>query len=121
MAVIVAAPIDGDNRYHISDDGLSPNSEVMKVKDCDPYVTDAAAKPPRLESPTIRIGFGPEPTVCDHVRVEQLGLQDALAVESNTIDVLARTGNGFRTNRNMNMTTSNPSPAVPRLKTAHPG
>ena len=89
MAVIVAVPIDGDNRYHISADGLSPNSAVMKVRDWDPYVTDAAAKPPALESPTIRIGFRPEPTVCDYVRVEQLGVQDVLAVESNTIGVLA--------------------------------
>lgn len=85
VAVIVAVPIDGDNRYHISADGLSPYWMVMKVRDCDPYVTDAAANPPGLESPTIRIGFGPEPTVCDHVRVVQLGVQDALAVESKVI------------------------------------
>jgi hypothetical protein len=86
VAVIVAVPIDGDNRYHISADGLSPYSVVMRVRDWDPYVTDAAgAKPPKLESPTIRIGFGPKPTVCNHVRVEQLGLQDALAVESKVI------------------------------------
>ncbi len=89
MAVIVAVPINGDNRYHISADGLSPYCVVMRVRDWDPYVTDAAAKPPALESPTIRIEFRPEPTVCDHVRVEQLGVQDALAVESNTIGVLA--------------------------------
>jgi hypothetical protein len=90
VAVIVAVPINGDNRYHISADGLSPYSVVMRVRDWVPYVTDAAgAKPPGLESPTIRIEFRPEPTVCDHVRVEQLEVQDALAVESNTIGVLA--------------------------------
>ena len=61
----------------------------MRVRDWAPYVTDVAEKPPPLESPTIRIEFGPKPSVCDQVNVAQLEIQDALAVELKTIDVSA--------------------------------
>jgi hypothetical protein len=110
VTVIVAAPLGGLSRDHNST--LTPPAKWLPKGESDaaPNLTLVAGALLVSETATMRITLLPDPTICDHVNELQC-TQSPVANESKTIGVLAWTS-GSKMKRNMNKTSSNPTPAV---------